>query len=68
MKAALVNRSSHQMAIDGQVIGNVSAENDLSAKGYKFRKDSWQICNCKKSILTLFEQLHTPMSVDLLPT
>ena len=38
MEAALVNRSSHQMAIDGHVIGNVSAENDLSAKGYKFRK------------------------------
>ena len=38
MEAALVNRSSHQMAIDGHVIGNVSDENDLSAKGYKFRQ------------------------------
>ena len=38
MEAALVNRSSHQMAIDGHVIGNVSNENDLSAKGYKFRR------------------------------
>ena len=38
MEAALVSRSSHQMAIDGHVIGNVSNENDLSAKGYKFRK------------------------------
>ena len=38
MEAALVNRSSHQMAIDGHVIGNVSGENDLSAKGYKFRQ------------------------------
>ena len=38
MEAALVSRSSHQMAIDGHVVGNVSNENDLSAKGYKFRK------------------------------
>lgn len=34
------------------------------------RKDdyNWQICNCKKSILSLFEQLHTPMTVESLPT
>ncbi len=38
MEAALVERSSHQMAIDGHVIGNVSNENDLSSKGYKFSK------------------------------
>ena len=38
MEAALVSRSSHQMAIDGHVIGNVSNENELSAQGYKFRK------------------------------
>ena len=32
------------------------------------RKETWQICNCKKSILNLFEQLHTPMVVEVPPT
>ena len=29
------------------------------------RGDAWQICNCKKSLRTLFEQLNTPMAISL---
>lgn len=38
MEQALVNESSHEVAIDGHVIGCVSGDNDLSSKGYKFGK------------------------------
>ena len=38
MEENLVAASSGQVAIDGHVIGCVSDENDLAAKGYKFRK------------------------------
>jgi len=38
MEQALVNESSHEIAIDGHVIGCVSGDNDLSSKGYKFGK------------------------------
>lgn len=34
----LLEESSHQIAIDGHVIGSDSTENDLSEKGYKFNK------------------------------
>lgn len=32
------------------------------------RRDAWQICNCRKNVLTLFEQLHTPLTVDAVHT
>lgn len=38
MEKYLIDHSSGQIAIDGHVIGCVSDNNDLSEKGYKFRK------------------------------
>ena len=38
MEEKLLETSSRQMAIDGHVIGCVSENNDLSEKGYKFKK------------------------------
>ena len=38
MEEKLIAGSSRQLAIDGHVIGCTSNENDLAAKGYKFKK------------------------------
>lgn len=38
LEEKLLNASSHQVAIDGHVIGGGSTENDLTEKGYKFKK------------------------------
>lgn len=38
LEEKLIAGSSHQMAIDGHVIGCESAMNDLAEKGYKFKK------------------------------
>ena len=53
-----------------EVKGKTIRDALLDARTIKIhkQKDSWQICNCKKSILTLFEQLNTPMALELLPT
>lgn len=38
LEQALADNSSHEIAIDGHVVGCVSGENDLASKGYKFSK------------------------------
>ena len=38
LEEKLVEECSHQIAIDGHVIGSGSTENDLSEKGYKYNK------------------------------
>ncbi len=38
MEEKLISACSHQMAVDGHVIGCESAMNDLAEKGYKFKK------------------------------
>ena len=45
MEEKLIAACSHQMAIDGHVIGCESALNDLSEKGYKFKKIGEQQIN-----------------------
>ena len=51
MEEYLLQESSHQIAIDGHVIGSGSAENDLTEKGYKF----WKLGEAQINLLMAYD-------------
>lgn len=69
MEKMLMARSSHQVAIDGHVIGCESADNDLAEKGYKFSKLGEQQINLLMAYdvntgMPLLSRIYEGASVD----
>ena len=58
LEEKLISECSHQIAIDGHVIGCESAENDLAEKGYKFKK----LGEAQLNLLMAYDvNTHTPL-------